>query len=358
MKKVSVIIPVCNSIMTIRQCLDSVRIQTYKNLEILLIQDVCTDETSTMTYAYEKADDRITVYQYYNGSAAVARNRGLELSSGDYIFFMDSDDELANKYVIEKMVNKLEDEAADIVISDYSRLIRGEKYKAEQCKAFMKYDADSVRFCFSAFFSVGNMSYVWAKLYRRAFIDKNKLKFEEVRYGEDKLFNMEAYLCSPKFAYAVLNSYTYRMNPNSLSFTYKYDNYKSWLAIAHCFDEYLIRKGKKEKYAPLTGYTLSFAAFFDTKNEYVHYKKTKRFGAYGAMRKMLKIYAEDELGRESFKMLARGKGIKDIDSLFYRLALRFFGILMTTRSYNIIALGIKLIIALDIDEKLSDTGKR
>lgn len=116
--KVSIIIPVYNMEHNLNKCLDSVIGQTYKDIEIIAINDGSTDNSLNILNDYAKKDSRIIVINQENGGISKARNAGLEISKGEYICFVDSDD-----YVEENMVSDLLNECitkqADIVVCDY-----------------------------------------------------------------------------------------------------------------------------------------------------------------------------------------------------------------------------------------------
>ena len=97
--KVSVIIPVYNVETYISKCISSVIEQSYKNIEIILIDDGSKDSSGKILDEYEKGDDRITVIHQKNKGVSAARNRGLELASGDYVVFVDGDDWVDSNYV-------------------------------------------------------------------------------------------------------------------------------------------------------------------------------------------------------------------------------------------------------------------
>lgn len=89
---ISVIVPVYNVGLYLKECLDSIIAQTYKNLEIILVDDGSTDDCPMICDEYEKKDDRIVVIHQKNGGLGAARNSGLEISKGEYVGFVDSDD--------------------------------------------------------------------------------------------------------------------------------------------------------------------------------------------------------------------------------------------------------------------------
>lgn len=114
MKKISVVIPVYNVEKYLSECLDSVVNQTYKNLQIILVDDGSTDFSGKICDVYAEKDNRITVVNQKNAGAGAAKNTGLELIDGDYFSIIDSDDYIELD-MYEKMVNSLEKYNADIV---------------------------------------------------------------------------------------------------------------------------------------------------------------------------------------------------------------------------------------------------
>lgn len=105
-KKISVIVPVYNSIDCLERCVKSICAQTYSNLEILLIDDGSTDGTDQLCEQFSQKDCRIRTYHKKNGGASSARNMGIKLSSGEYLGFVDSDDYI-EPYVYEELMKAL-----------------------------------------------------------------------------------------------------------------------------------------------------------------------------------------------------------------------------------------------------------
>ncbi|MCR0206942.1 glycosyltransferase [[Clostridium] innocuum] len=119
--KVSIIVPIYNVENYLKRCLESLVNQVYKNINIFLIDDCSTDNSSTIAKEYQKLYPSIITYykREKNGGLAAARNSGIEISSGDYISFVDSDDWVDEKFVKELVVVAQKDHA-DIVICDYN----------------------------------------------------------------------------------------------------------------------------------------------------------------------------------------------------------------------------------------------
>ena len=113
MKKVSIIIPIYNVEKYLRKCVDSVICQTYKNLEIILVDDGSPDSCPEICDSYVDLDSRIKVIHKQNGGLSDARNTGIDMSSGEYITFVDSDDYIEND-MIEILISTLEENHCDI----------------------------------------------------------------------------------------------------------------------------------------------------------------------------------------------------------------------------------------------------
>ena len=117
-KLVSVIIPAYNIEDYIGRCLDSIISQTYKNLEIIVVDDGSRDHTGEILDNYAKKDRRIKVIHKENGGVSSARNKGIEAAEGDYIGFIDGDD-LIEPEMYKTLVDLLEEENADIAHCGY-----------------------------------------------------------------------------------------------------------------------------------------------------------------------------------------------------------------------------------------------
>lgn len=111
---ISIIIPVYGVEKYIAQCLESVISQTYKNLEIIVVNDGTKDRSAEIAKDYAAKDSRIKVYDFKNGGLSVARNRGLEIATGDYISYIDSDDWL-DKKMYETLLDAAMKNDADMV---------------------------------------------------------------------------------------------------------------------------------------------------------------------------------------------------------------------------------------------------
>ena len=117
MTKISVIVPVYNAEKYLTVCLNSVRNQTHKDVEIICVNDGSKDGSLSILEEYAKKDDRIQIVDKPNGGLADARNAGIAVAKGDYVFCIDSDDTI-DPIMFETMLNKAIEEEADYVVCD------------------------------------------------------------------------------------------------------------------------------------------------------------------------------------------------------------------------------------------------
>lgn len=186
---VSVIIPVYNAEKFIAETIKSVLNQTYKDFELILVDDGATDGSGEICDSFSKLDTRIRVIHVENGGTCRARNIGMKNAKGKYIGFCDHDDEMLPK-CLEVAVRAAEEGEADVVrFSRWQKIIQGDKEIADYTvvsDALIRVED------WESYLSVVNSTAygVWAGLYRKAFLVNHNLNFDEkIRYGyEDVLF--------------------------------------------------------------------------------------------------------------------------------------------------------------------------
>ena len=353
--KISVIIPVHNAEKYIDKAVQSVMEQNYTNWELLLIENGSEDASLDICKKNAEKDSRIQVLKEKNKGAGSARNTGLCSAEGEYIVFIDADDYLPDKSVFQRYMNIAKQIRADIIVSNYVRLWNGKILRAAGHDSFSVYSPDSEEFRFRGFFSVGTLSYVWGKLYRKSFLDQNRITFSEYPYAEDKLFNMQCYVCGAKYAFIEQIGNVYRKNEDSVSYKYNPESSRCWLGIAQTFKNWMEEEGKDvEQYEGLIQYTVFFASFFDAKMEY-----QKRWKSIWMIWKILRIYGNDSIGKDCFAKLACDrKCIPQLNQKIWRIVIKGFSRGMKWKCYLALSFGIKQLIEHRVDEKLSDTGLR
>ena len=203
---VSIIIPVFNVEDYLPDCLSSIINQTYKNIEIICINDGSTDSSLKILENYSKKDARIKIINQKNSGVCAARNNGLERASGDYIVFCDSDDKLA-KNLIEKITDEFDKKNCDIVCYGHSVFV-DEKCVYEnnrELEQIINYNREKDIINFQV--------YIWNKAYRKEFLDKNHLRFKlGLKCAEDLVFTLSALFCGAKYSYISESLYYYRAN--------------------------------------------------------------------------------------------------------------------------------------------------
>ena len=227
MPKISVIMPVYNVENYLAQCLQSVVDQTLKDIEIILVDDGSTDSSLDICKQYAQKDNRIKIIEQQNQGAGAARNKGLEIATGEYLSILDSDDYF-DADMLEKLYNKATVNKLDIVICRCQSIdtLTGE-IKPMQWSIKQNRLPDKSIFNYKDMpdyilgFCVG---WSWDKLFKREFVQKNNLKFQNLRSTNDMLFVFLSLVLADKIS--VINDVliTHRYNrPNQLSETREKD---------------------------------------------------------------------------------------------------------------------------------------
>lgn len=206
MEKVSVIVPVYNVEAYINRTLESICGQTYRNLEILLIDDGSSDGSLTCCEKWAEKDGRIKLYHQENAGVATARNRGLEEATGDYIMFMDADD-IIDRNMIEALHTVLIEHDADAAccILQEDSAAKAVKYENIVCEDYR----DKVQVGIAQAESGLLFLKVWGpvcKLYRKEIV--TGMQFENLEVAEDLLFNTKI-ICSGRLQRVVLIEYPF-----------------------------------------------------------------------------------------------------------------------------------------------------
>ncbi len=186
-KKISVIIPIYNSSQTLERTINSVITQTYKNLEIILVNDGSTDDSIEICKKYAEKDNRIIIVNQENKGVGEARNHGIDISTGDFISFVDSDDTMDENLYKELIATQIVTNA-DIVESG-AKVVLGKDNeifpyeKKDKIIIYENHDYMKNYLNFSL-----NVS-VWGKIYKRELI--GDIRFPDLNINEDFVFLWE-----------------------------------------------------------------------------------------------------------------------------------------------------------------------
>lgn len=241
---VSVIIPVYNSEKVITNTIQSVKEQTYKNIEIIVVDDGSTDNSLEILNLEKNNDSRISVIHTSNKGVSSARNTGVELARGRWVIFVDSDDKIDSEFV-ERLVKLGQSYNAELVISglvfdyvaDNEQVNRSSEYTVNKSHYINGIHKNSNEF--ELLYSNNYLQSSCGKLYSLSFIKENNLRFRtDISSYEDLLFNLECLEIARKVYIYNMAMYHYiHRNVNSNSTCYKSDMQRQMLFVS----KYLIK---------------------------------------------------------------------------------------------------------------------
>lgn len=210
MEKITIIVPVYNVEKYLRESIESAINQTYKNLEIIIVDDGSKDNSGSICDEYKNKDNRIIVVHQENKGLSGARNTGLEMATGKYIMFLDSDDTFELD-ACEKLYNYIEKTNADYVVGNYINMDEDgtlwdnpvfDKSKYVEFKL-------SIEDYTHSFYTMN--SGVWNKIFRKSFLDELQIKFVERVPAEDAIFTTYCFIKSKNVYYMPEIVYNYRL---------------------------------------------------------------------------------------------------------------------------------------------------
>ena len=209
--KFSIIVPVFNTSKYLIECINSLIFQTYKNIEILLVDDGSTDDSSEICAFFAKKDTRIKYIYQENSGVSSARNKGLENATGDYIMFVDSDDFLSLN-AIESVSKVLQENL--FVIFGYEKY-----YKNKNVSVVYSGEKITNNNIVEKVLTDNKIAgFLWNKVFSKNIIKKNKIKFnDKICYSEDILFLLEYLKYVKKTIYIPKSLYKYRIRKNSIT---------------------------------------------------------------------------------------------------------------------------------------------
>ena len=234
--QVSIIVPVYNVENYIERCLNSLVNQTFKDIEIITINDGSTDKSLELINKYVKEDIRVSVIDLGDEGVSYCRNLGIEKANGKYIMFVDSDDWIDSN-MIEAMYKKAEENKLDLVMCSYIREFKDHSkekrfnlpeeiiYKEDKVKnELLRKLVGPIKEELSNPEMLDALGTVWGKLYRADILKENKLKFvdlNEIGSAEDTLFNIFTFNYLSKVMFLNKHMYHYwRDNPKSVTSQY------------------------------------------------------------------------------------------------------------------------------------------
>ena len=222
--KLSVVIPVYNVEKYLRVCLDSILSQTLQDIEVVCVDDGSTDGSAAILVEYVVRDGRFCVLTQANVGQGVARNRGLERATGEYVYFMDADDELAEQDALSRLVETMEANHLDVLFFD----ARAEVDEGIAVSESVVRASDYIRKCgYSGVYSGRELFAAFLKnrefcvspclmMLRRSFVEDNRLRFPAERiFYEDNIFMTRTLLAARRTSHRPWQLYVRKVHVDS-----------------------------------------------------------------------------------------------------------------------------------------------
>ncbi|MFD2214020.1 glycosyltransferase family 2 protein [Metabacillus endolithicus] len=268
--KISVIVPVFNVEEFITDCIQSILEQSFSNFELILINDGSTDKSGEICNEFAINDSRVQVIHQKNSGPSITRNLGINISNGDYISFVDSDDTI-NKDMLEKMYSSCIASNAEIAICGF---IESNKFTGSYLKHTISeekqllFEGNKIRENIEETlkqYNIWGYPSLWNKMYKRSFLIENKLILNEnITIAEDLCFNINALLKANRVCVI-----------NEMLYNYRRENTES-LMNNRTGKFYLHIKGRKETLRLLKENQVNKQIF----ENYVRYENCKTFSEY------------------------------------------------------------------------------
>ena len=267
--KISVIVPIYNAELYLEECIHSVLNQTLRDIELLLIDDGSTDGSFRICEEYSKKDNRVQVFRNKNVGQGLERNFGVRKSAGEYIAFLDSDDQYKED-ALERLYQKAMETNADMVSGGYADVCNHEIIKEHLLGNRILDSTEKIKKVMSDLISYEKKEgydgciAVWDSIFKKQLLIDNNIQFLSERdiYSEDLLYKLMVMSCSRKITFCNDITYLYRVNDTSFTnrisesvlnrITNLYDE------IILRFEEFLQEFNLKERLVNRTFFTLRF----------------------------------------------------------------------------------------------------
>lgn len=250
---VSIIIPIYNVESFLKDCIDSVLMQTFKDFEILLIDDGSTDSSGKLCDEIALKDSRIRVFHKSNGGLSSARNYGIDKALSEYIIFLDSDDYWIDENILSLFIEKAESENLDVVRGEFANV--DTKGKQLHTPELLEESLNLKNQILSSYemmkFVMNGRFFSWLFMFRKLAI--GSLRFDANRkFQEDIDFAIKFFSKNYRCGYLPIQFYAYRQRENSIMSTPRISNLANSFALCDVFHEYAYKVEDKR----LTSYYL------------------------------------------------------------------------------------------------------
>ena len=323
---ISVIIPVYNVEKYLRECVDSVLSQSYENFEIILVDDGSTDNSGKICDEYAEKYDKITVVHKENGGLSDARNKGLSLAQGEYIYFLDSDDFIVPE-AFEELVSAIIRTNADFVFFDsLSFEDEGRDYDIEQ-RYIRKKDYGTQKGEKILLETLRNKDYHSAVplcFIKKQMFNKPDLQFVSGIYYEDSIFTYNLFMSAENVAHCSKAYYHRRYRSASIMTAKK--NTKYFDSICRVYESVLEFSQKENKMDSTVAKIYVARCAFNVFNNYEKLNKKDKKNCKKQLTEIKQsILKDNAYGNKALKMRCYGKAFWFIYKVLEKTVGRLFG---------------------------------
>lgn len=263
----SVIIPIYNSEKYLRRCIDSVLSQSASDLELILVDDGSKDKSGDICKGYANKDKRVKYIRKENAGVSAARNTGIDNAKGEYIGFVDSDDEIKSD-MYESLLNSIKENDAQLVICDATTVCSDGKTEEDTLPCFesscniAKQSLTSEQLLYMA-------GAAWRCLYKRELLENGKVRFPVgIKLSEDRIFNILAMGCADKMYYLKEQFYLRYVISGSAVNKYHSDYFETVLNAGEKIEQALDEGGFSDEFKTAYKSNVSYGALVSIYNEF------------------------------------------------------------------------------------------
>lgn len=337
MPRVSVIIPVYNSGKFLRECIDSLLVQTEKDCEFIFVNDGSTDDSRDIIVSRQQTDDRIHVINQANHGVSVARNNGIAAAKGEFLSFVDADDTIKPD-MLETLYKIGSESGADIVVSNFIRQQDGRvsvsRPPFETGKVFSQGQVEGLIFPYMLQYD--GLNPVANKMYRREPIAGGRIVFPEgQKLGEDAIFNFKAMANTRGVIFTDYAGYYYREVIGSATRNIiEKDYFRTALDVYHFNYRSIVKIGISDKAMQefkglrLIDKIISYAAIYHKPNAEFPEKQRRKY-----VSGMISHPIVQENVKALWPQLIKGKSLFD-KFILYCIKYRLMALLWTGLSYS------------------------
>lgn len=227
-KLVSVILPTYNMELYLAQCLKSITLQSYKNIEVIVVIDGATDSSFQIAKSFQDQDERFKVIWQENAGSGPARNNGLMHATGEYIMFVDPDDWIDSN-MVEDLLEVAITSGADLVIAGGKTVYENDSTRnsIEQYENRLIKGRNNVREMYMDFLAEGKLGAPTSKLFKAKLIKERNIQFPDLRRSQDIVFNYRYYDVISSIYISDCTAYNYRIIEDVQNLKLKRDYYKT-----------------------------------------------------------------------------------------------------------------------------------